>query len=100
MNAIDGTTGLCVLMIAAAQKAQHATFQQLLKAGADVNAVGKDGVTALIATTRRLNVNAIQSLLKANCHINKTTGFTGKALMFDLYFGNMQNDFYSLPVNR
>ena len=91
VNATDSVTGLSVLMIAAAQKSKDATFNHLLKAGADVNAVGKDGATALIAATRRLNVNAIHSLLKANCHINKTAGFTGNALMYHLYFGTAHN---------
>ena len=66
---IENKTGTSAL-ISAISKDKCETFDQLLTAGADVNAVNNTGHTALTIAAIMGNVRIAKCLLNANCRIN------------------------------
>ena len=81
MSPIDvGTSAL----MTAIRLDKRGAFDQLLKAGADVNLVSNRGHTALVIASLEGNVYMAKHLLKANCRVNKITGMTQNALIHHL----------------
>ena len=81
MSPIDvGTSAL----MTAIRLDKRGAFDQLLKAGADVNVVSNTGHTALVIASLEGNVYMAKHLLKANCRVNKMAGMTQNALTHHL----------------
>ena len=64
----------------------------VLKAGADVNAKGTDGQTALMYASSRGHKNVVSALLEAGADVNANT-HDGKSFKF--LFGKSARDFAS-----
>ena len=79
VNARDNSNGSSALMIAI-MEGKNETFDQLMKAGADVNIVNNNGSSAFLTAAVMGNVRAVKRLLKANCRINDTTRVAYKSL--------------------
>lgn len=69
-------------LIAAASEGHTEIVQALIAAGANVNAVDKDGTNALMAGSARGHVDAAKSLLEAGAKINEQNTDGHTALMF------------------
>ena len=81
MSPIDvGTSAL----MTAIRLDKRGAFDQLLKAGADVNVVSNTGHTALTLAALEGNVYMAKHILKANCRVNKIAGMTQNALTHHL----------------
>ena len=89
VNAIDSESGSSALMLAIDVHKRKA-IDQLLTGEADVNIVNNIGETALTIAAVYGLVRVVKRLLKANCHINKTSGMVKNALSWQ----------YSQPVDR
>ena len=73
VNATD-LKGSSTLMVAINNYKSNETFDQLLKAGVDVNIMNNTGETALTLAAGRTDRYVVKELIKANCQINKSSG--------------------------
>ena len=75
---ITSTEGLTSLHAAVIGGCSKRIIQEIIKHGADINATNKSGITTLIVACWKVNVEAINVLLKAkaDCNITDATGET------------------------